>query len=894
MMKIMKIAIVLSILGVTVYSSIAQRGIKVKERYRNADGGDKWAVIIGVNNYEDKQINDLQFAVADADAVHALLTDSEIGGFEKNKVKLITDTSEIKPTRDNILLALKFIESGADEKDTVFIFFSGHGIEEDGVSYFIPSTANIDLLSDTAISMERFMKPLKKSKAKAQVLFFDACHSGVRLDNKAVSGKMSKDAFDYIFSEAEGRVILSSCKNNEITWEYPEKGHGVFTYFLLDALKGNADVDGNGIVSVSETSNYVTGKVKEWSFDNDKLQTPRVSSNISGDIALTILPADITKPEIYIEEPESLRFSTTQVFFIDNRPIRLTGIAADNIGVASVKINERDISLIPLVDEELERWRTKLSRLLNDERQSPRQLVRFELPLNLAEGQTNIRIVASDDVGNKSLLNRTFNVQQRPNVLSTTAELIVSSHPSGATVYVDGKVYGKTPLTENINLGVDTQRKVEVGLELAGYKSQVASLTLKRRQKTYWEDVQLNQLPNLKQATLVVSSYPSGAMVFVDGKECGKTPLTKKIDLGLQEQRLIEAGLKLDGYKTKLATLTLRHGQVSNWKNQQLEKLSSVPEMISTIATVTISSSPSGATVYIDGRDYGKTPLTTEVDMGVFRNKQAKVKLVLSGYNNYEDYLNLERGQKVNLTNITLKQLRLDDEMVLIPAGKFRMGSKKGGKKERVHEVYLDAFYIDKYEVTNAQYRAFVQATGRPEPKGLLLSSQGIDMNFRPLAHSEWNAPNQPVVCVSWEDAMAYAKWVGKSLPTEAQWEKAVRGGLDQKEYPWGDTFKVGLVTANNRSEKVGSYPPNGYGIYDMMGNVWEWCLDWYDGNYYKSSPQKNPVNTTIPKRMRFRVIRGGSWRDNAPSFFRCAVRGRLAPTTKDTATGFRCVKLAN
>ena len=101
MMKIMKIAIVLSILGVTVYSSIAQRGIKVKERYRNADGGDKWAVIIGVNNYEDKQINDLQFAVADADAVHALLTDSEIGGFEKNKVKLITDTSEIKPTRES-------------------------------------------------------------------------------------------------------------------------------------------------------------------------------------------------------------------------------------------------------------------------------------------------------------------------------------------------------------------------------------------------------------------------------------------------------------------------------------------------------------------------------------------------------------------------------------------------------------------------------------------------------------------------------------------------------------------------------------------------------------------------------------------------------------------------
>ena len=125
--------------------------------------------------------------------------------------------------------------------------------------------------------------------------------------------------------------------------------------------------------------------------------------------------------------------------------------------------------------------------------------------------------------------------------------------------------------------------------------------------------------------------------------------------------------------------------------------------------------------------------------------------------------------------------------MVLIPAGSFKMGSNNGKDNEKpVHTVYVDAFYMDKYEVTNAQYRKFMSATGHREPKY--------------WDYSDYNQPNQPVVAVSWNDATAYARWAGKRLPTEAEWEKAARGGLEGREYPWGDTIDSSKARYNRQN----------------------------------------------------------------------------------------------
>ena len=228
--------------------------------------------------------------------------------------------------------------------------------------------------------------------------------------------------------------------------------------------------------------------------------------------------------------------------------------------------------------------------------------------------------------------------------------------------------------------------------------------------------------------------------------------------------------------------------------------------------------------------------------------------------------------------------------MVLIPAGEFQMGSSNGDDDEKpIHTVYVDALYMDKYEVANAQYRKFIEATGHREP--------GRWNDFR------FNQANQPVVGVSWHDAMAYAQWAGKHLPTEAEWEKAARGGLKGTMYPWGDSIdlihksKANYGNIVGRTTLVGKYALNGYGLYDMTGNVWEWCLDKYDSNFYSKSPKRNPfsggsiasVISNFTNIITSRVLRGGSWVSPSNSM-RVANREGSNPTYSYDGFGFRCV----
>ena len=243
-------------------------------------------------------------------------------------------------------------------------------------------------------------------------------------------------------------------------------------------------------------------------------------------------------------------------------------------------------------------------------------------------------------------------------------------------------------------------------------------------------------------------------------------------------------------------------------------------------------------------------------------------------------------------------------DMVLIPAGDFQMGSNTGDPDEKpVHTVYVDAFYMDIHEVTNAQYKQFVDAN--PQWRQARIPTDYHDGEY--LKH--WNGNNyptgkedRPVVYVSWYGAMAYAQWARKRLPTEAEWEKAARGGLVGRKYPWENS--IGPSQANYGSHvgdttTVGSHPPNKYGLYDMAGNVWEWCLDAYEGDFYKNSPSRNPIagagvirhitnNFTNVKTLR--VLRGGSWFLN-PEDLRVAARGRDKPSSTNSDYGFRCVR---
>jgi sulfatase modifying factor 1 len=225
-----------------------------------------------------------------------------------------------------------------------------------------------------------------------------------------------------------------------------------------------------------------------------------------------------------------------------------------------------------------------------------------------------------------------------------------------------------------------------------------------------------------------------------------------------------------------------------------------------------------------------------------------------------------------------------DLKMVLIPAGEFTMGKNSSGTTDwqPEHKVSVDAFYMDKCEVTNKEYYEFCAQTGNPLPEfwGSLQFKCSLEY------------PDYPVVGVSFNDAIKYAQWAGKRLPTEAEWEYAARGGLPNSNYPWGNRIDSTLVNYGKKYKttvEVGSFIPNGYGLFDMGGNVWEWTMDNYEDNYYTNSPSQNPKG---PISGRFKVIRGGSWHSGAMCI-QTFYRNGLPASWVDFAVGFRCVKNA-
>lgn len=238
-------------------------------------------------------------------------------------------------------------------------------------------------------------------------------------------------------------------------------------------------------------------------------------------------------------------------------------------------------------------------------------------------------------------------------------------------------------------------------------------------------------------------------------------------------------------------------------------------------------------------------------------------------------------AKKVYKNNQGFREVELDYGivMVCIPGGEFTRGWRYGERSERpVHSVYLDEYWIGKYEITFEQYDKFCEETGKAKP---------VD---------KWGRGKHPVIFVSWDDAQEFCRWLSQesgldfNLPTEAQWEKAARG-TDKRKFPWGNqapNWKLANYNLiKNRTTPVGSYPRGAspYGIMDMAGNVWEWCLDWFDSNYYeKKSSRHNPQG---PIKGQFRVMKGGSaW--SSAFFIRCSNRNGNSPFNATRYFGFR------
>lgn len=246
--------------------------------------GNRWAVLIGVNSYEDAwHYGPLQVCVHDVEATREALL---AGGFDPARIRLLTDNTDEKPTRANILAALQSMANATERDDLLLVYYSGHGDAAGGESYLVARDGRHLVLGDTAVPVTRVKQIVERAPARAKVLLLDACHSGADIGQKGPR-PMTPEFIQRVFEQAEGLAILSSCKQGQVSYEWRLRERSVFTHFLLEALAGAADRDSKGFVTVQDANRHVANGVKLWASQRNLSQTPTLQYSVAGDIILT-------------------------------------------------------------------------------------------------------------------------------------------------------------------------------------------------------------------------------------------------------------------------------------------------------------------------------------------------------------------------------------------------------------------------------------------------------------------------------------------------------------------------------------------------------------------------------------------------------------------------------
>ena len=266
---------------------------------------DRWALLVGINDYERDDISDLKYAVADVEALYNVLTDTGIGGFAKRNVKLMTTNSEgdLLPKRSNMMYWLGWLKDNVTEAGLVVIYFSGHGISDEGTaeSYLLPVDAdlrNTTTLQESSVPVAKVQSILKDLPCKKLILFLDACRNDPKAGKGDVDNPLSDDLARGLELEGEGRGTFYSCKVGERSYEWGDKKQGVFSYYLCDGLRGNA-ADRYGNVSLDTLRSYVTTNVVQWGRDNGREMTPWL--HFEGTGTFTITRGEATRAKLTVQ-----------------------------------------------------------------------------------------------------------------------------------------------------------------------------------------------------------------------------------------------------------------------------------------------------------------------------------------------------------------------------------------------------------------------------------------------------------------------------------------------------------------------------------------------------------------------------------------------------------------
>nr|VFJ76843.1 MAG: Formylglycine-generating enzyme, required for sulfatase activity, contains SUMF1/FGE domain [Candidatus Kentron sp. FW] len=814
---------------------------------------EKIALLIGVSEYPSQALTPLPAAVRDIAALGEVLCHPDMGGFSRSHVTLLPN-----PGRFQMEEAIETLFSGRHRDDLVLLFFSGHGIKDDTGRLYLASrdtreTTQGELVRASAIAAGTVHDYMEDSRSRRQIVILDSCSSGAFPEGLSLKDDGRIDIQAQL--GGEGRAILASSSSTQYSFEQKDKELSLYTRFLVRGIQtGEADRDGDGIITIGELHDYARQKVQ----DIQPAMRPEIYPGKEG-YAIRIAQAPVGDPR------EKYAGEVAQA--MDHRG-GITSVAAR----ATLQRWRDRLDLDPATCKSIEEEvATKRRDEFHNKCREYAQVVREVL-----EGKTGLETEAEHLAKLRRMLGLT-EAEAREVEAGIEKEISTQRHQRKLERYA--ALFREAIRQEGSSLSDETR------VQMAGIR-QALGLTD--------EEAETIRLP----AKLDIRFDIPEARVSIDGEDLGG--FTYTLAAGDHTVQVSKTG-----YEPFETRIRLEPGE------ERTLPVTLAPKP----ARLIVRSNVSGDIVIIDGKAMGPTnpdaytltpgAHTIRVEKKGFEPFETRVVLAAGGGETIRARL-VAQAPIANspVAGQTFRD-RLKDgspgpRMVVLPAGEFMMGSPEDepgrdsdeGPQHRVR--IANPFALGVTQVTFADYDRFAQATGRklPDDKG-------------------WGRDRHPVIRVSWKDARAYAQWLSEEtdkeyrLPTEAEWEYAARAGTttpfstgdcittDQANYKGNvDYANCGAKTGVYREKTVpvGSLPANPWGLHEMHGNVWEWTADCWHGDYNDAPEDGSAWGEENGGDCSLRALRGGAW-NFEPRRLRSAFRGGRNPGGALDNMGFRLAR---
>jgi formylglycine-generating enzyme required for sulfatase activity/uncharacterized caspase-like protein len=731
---------------------------------------NKYALIIGNTEYTDPGLAQLTAPGKDAEDFARVLRDKEIGSFDEVDILLNQPEYVVREAIDDFYNQKK-------PDDLLILYFSGHGVRDElGALYLAVKNTNRAKLKSTAIKSDYVRDAMDQSRSKRQVLILDCCNSGAFAQGtKSATGVSIGTAT--AFDSGYGRIILTASDSTQFAWEGDKvignTNNSLFTHYLVEGLKGEADHNSDGRITVDDLYDYAYEKVR---LATPKQTPSKFSTKQQGEIVL--------RQSTRVENIKPQPLPADLVEEIDDTRPYVREAAVQQLEKI---LKGKNIGLAHSAREALERLAQE------DDSRRVAQVAKQALEANRLAGQ---KLEEQKE-------------ESKKDAQATRTAVLRREQIEQASRF---KIEQDKLLQEKAELEKSLKEERERSERIAREKAEAEQKAKENNQAFTAQKIERGKVEK-------AAHEKKAGPVFAK-------PEAKKV------QKIPMWGIGL----LALAIISL-----CSWGVYKI-----VPRMFAPSPTQALVVSP----VPTEAITTPKTsmPWPTET-------------------------LILTPTLGIGSTMISDKD---GATLVYVPEGEFTMGSDTQSDEQPIHKVNLAAFWIDQTEVTNYLFSSFVSTTGYQTDAEKTGSSYLYDgTNWTQTNGADWQHPTgpdsdilgkekHPVIHVSWNDSIAYCKWTGRRLPTEAEWEKAARG-TDARIYPWGNYAPNDTLLNYNQkigdTTEVGSYETGKsiYGAYDMAGNVWEWVNDWYQSDYYATLGD-NASNPQGPSSGNGRVLRGGSW----------------------------------